>query len=620
AAPAEWEIEVEEEGGETRRARGAAPAAAGELRLPLPAALPPGYHRLRLELRRGGAARRAEQALIVAPQACLLPEERFPGRAAGLWANLYSVRSGRNWGVGDLTDLEELVGLAARCGADFVGLNPLHAIRNGALERSPYNPVSRLFRSVLYLDVEQVPELAEVPELRERAASAEQRRLVEELRARPEIDYAAVRALKESFFAPLHRAFARLHRDAESARGQAYRRFLEEQGQPLDDYAAFLLLDAHFRERGAWWRSWPAEFRDPRSPAVAEFCARRFEEYDLHRYLQFELDRQFGAAAAAGARLGLRVGLYTDLAIGSIADGADAWANQGLFVHGVSLGAPPDGYSRTGQVWALPPLHPARLREQGYRYWIQLLRAAVRHAGALRIDHVIGLVRQFWVPDGCRGTDGALVRFPSEDLFGILALESHRAQALIVGEDLGTIPAELPPLMKEWGVLSSKVLLFERNEQGEFNAPGRYPRRALVTTSTHDHVPLPGFLAGADLPARRRLGLIESDEDLGRAAAGRREERRAIVSLLERQRLLAPGAAPSDADIVAGVHAFLGRTPCDLVGLSLDDLCGEALPVNIPGVAPERYPCWARKMSVPLADIAAGAVESALQAARRPRS
>ncbi len=619
-APAEWEIEVEEEGKETRRAAGAMPAAPGPLRLPLPQALPPGYHRLRLELRQGGETRRAEQVLIVAPRTCLLPEERVAGRAAGLWANLYSLRSRRNWGAGDLGDLEVLCQLAGRSGADFVGLNPLHAIRNGALERSPYNPVSRLFRSSLYLDVERIPEVHEVPELQERLASAAHRLLVEELRARPEIDYAAVRALKESFFAPLHQAFARLHRDAGSARGQDYRRFLAEHGQPLDDYAAFLVLDAHLRERGAWWRTWPAEYRDPRSPAVAEFCARHFEEFDLHRFLQFELDRQLAAAADAGARAGLRIGLYTDLAIGSIADGADAWANPGLFVHGVSLGAPPDGYSKTGQVWALPPVHPARLREQGYRYWIQILRAALRHAGALRIDHVIGLVRQFWVPDGCRGTDGAPVRFPSQDLFGILALEGQRARALIVGEDLGTIPPELPPLMKEWGLLSSRVFLFERNEQGEFHPPGRYPRRALVTTSTHDHVPLPGFLAGTELPARRRLGLIDSDEDLRRAAEWRRQERRAVAGLLERQGLLAPGAAPTDAELVAGVHALLGKTPCDLVALSLDDLCGELLPVNIPGVGPERYPCWARKMSVSLEDVPPPALESALAAAKRPRT
>jgi 4-alpha-glucanotransferase len=626
-AGATWDLELREEGGRVHtaagRVRSAEPGRGVTIRLPGP--LPLGYHVARLTLRApDGTVRSAQQRLIVTPGRCATARERLgPGGAFGLLANLYTVRSARNWGVGDLTDLRTLVAYAGDVGAAFVGINPLHALHNRGAEISPYSPVSRLYRNPLYLDVGAVPELAGAPRLAARLSSASFRAELEALRAAPLIDYERVMDVKRPVLEALHGIFALRHRGRDTARGRAYRAYLEKEGEPLLDFATFLVLQRHLMRgrSGGYWRRWPARYRHPRSAAVLDFRARHREEVDLHCWLQFEIDRQLSRLAADARARRLPIGIYQDLAIGSSDGGSDAWGFPGLFLERASVGAPPDDYSPDGQNWGLPPVDPRRLAAGGYEYWIRLVRAGLAHAGALRIDHVMGLFRQFWIPAGRSGREGAYVRFPSADLLGILALESVRAGALVIGEDLGTVPRGLPRVLERWGILSNRVLYFARDRRGAFWPASRYPANALLSANTHDMVPLAGFWRGDDLEIRRQVGLLGTPAALAAARRDRERDRRALL-----RRLRAEGLAPkagreaSGAEICRAVYAFLCRAPAALVGVSLDDLTGETSPVNQPGVGADLYPSWSRRMTTCLEELPAdGDVERALAGVRERR-
>jgi 4-alpha-glucanotransferase len=426
ARDATWRLEIITESGGRHSAEGTWRGRSIEAALPV--SLPLGYHDIHIALSAGRREWHARQRRIVVPEGCALPRDVLDGdRAFGIVANLYAVRGRRDWGVGDFGDLGRLAEWAAAQGADFVGVNPLHAVRNRGGDVSPYNPVSRLFKNPIYVDVCAVPELDQAPEVRERIASEELQAELSALRESADVRYAQVMAVKGLALDALHRVFrARANADPANPRVRAYTAYVTAHEPALTKYAAFMGGD---------------------SP----------ERADYHRWLQFELDRQLGAAAARARDAGMRIGLYPDLAIGSAGDGADARAYPELFVRGVSVGSPPDPYAATGQNWGFPPINPHALRRSAYAYFVQLLRSGFRHAGALRIDHVMGLFRLFWIPEGDEARNGAYVRYPSSDLLGILALESRRHGALVVGEDLGTVPRDVPPALRKWGVLSSKV-------------------------------------------------------------------------------------------------------------------------------------------------------------------
>jgi 4-alpha-glucanotransferase len=588
---AHWVATFTSEAGQSHRVEGtSSPSGRGEIVLELGLAPPEGYHTLEVSVFAAGTERTATQSLIVAPRACRRVRPLF-----GVFANLYTVRSAGDWGVGDLGTLAELLEWTARQGGDFVGVNPLHALRNRGWEVSPYSPVSRLYRNPIYLDPGAAP-----PELRaERDA----------LRASDAVEYERVMALKRRALEPLHAA---------AVPSDAYRRFVETEGEPLERFAAFEALADHFGHGD--WRRWPDAYRDPRSPEVAAFCAERAGDVDFHRWLQFELDRQLGAAAERGRRAGLRVGLYQDLAIGTSSCGADLWANPHLFLQGVSIGAPPDEYSANGQNWGLPPVDPRALREDRYDFWIRLVRASLRHAGALRIDHVMGLFRQFWIPEGASGTDGAYVRFPADDLLGILVLEARRHGAVVVGEDLGTVPPEVPPALRRRGILSSRVLYFEQ-EDGRFRAAAEYEPASLATANTHDMPPLAGFWSGRDIELRRQAGELADEEAVERTRRDRERVKRAMLERLAAEGVLPSAEAPArGAELRGAVHEFLCRTPAAMVGLNLDDLVGATEPVNLPGVPFERYPSWTRKLPTPVEALAQDPdVRTALRCGPRTR-
>jgi 4-alpha-glucanotransferase len=594
-----------------------------ELPIPWPDYPALGYHTLRLTVESGRRPSVGEQALIVVPSQCVRPRDILGDRRAfGLVANLYTVRSEENWGVGDFTDLRRLIEWTGSFGGAFVGVNPLHALANTGEGISPYSPVSRIFRNPIYIDVEAVPELRDAPNVAARLDHPEFEAELEALRENPRVQYEQVMALKMPVLEELHRLFTR-----SGVRRGVYDDYVRANDPELTRFATFATIAE--RRRNWNWRLWPESFHDCSSDAVQEFQREHAERIDLHRWIQFELDRQLSEVASSARRARLPIGLYQDLAIGTSPTGADSWSMPQLFVQGASIGAPPDPYSATGQTWGLPPIDPRALRRDRYRYFIRLVQSGFRHAGALRIDHVMGLFRLFWIPEGKTGKEGAFVRSPAADLLGILALESVRHNALVVGEDLGTVPKEVPPALEKWGVLSSKVLYFERDKRGGFLPADRYPPLSLATANTHDMATLAGFWRGQDIEDRARVGLIESRDAKATAHADRERDKEALVALLKREGTLhtdgsASGGAeretpePNELELRAAVHEFLCKTPAALVGLALDDLAGERDAVNVPGVGPDKHSSWTRKMSMTLEEMRASAdVRSVLRCGDR---
>jgi 4-alpha-glucanotransferase len=598
-----WQLDLQLEDGQlmggVRRGKGRLPTS-----LPLPV-LPLGYHRAHLHYQVDGAPSQVSQHLIVTPARAYAPPAtaKVPRRATGIWANLYTLRNATSWGFGDMGCLKQLCGWAAKQGAAFVGVNPLHALRNGGLDISPYSPISRIYRNMLYVDVNAVPELGG-PAGQAMLAEPRTQHALAGLRQASTLHYDGVRRLKLRALKIAHEVFCKQAAAApRSRRARAYAAFCARGGTALSTFALFAALDVHFCDRGhrGGWPSWPTPYQKPDLPAVQRFAKTHAQAVDLQRFIQFELDQQLQAAGRAAKRAGMAIGLYQDLAVGAAPSGAEPWVYPELFVTRASIGAPPDYYAPQGQNWGLPPMAPHKLAEDGYAFWRNLLRHAFAHSGALRIDHVLGLFRLFWVPQNKPASLGAYVRYPTEDLLGIVALESHRHQAMVIGEDLGTVPPEVPGVLKRWGILSSRVMYFEKGKDGEFAHAKAYPRAALVTATTHDHIPIAGFIRGEDCRLRRQVGHIPTDAALRQALLGRRDE------LLALWRRIAPRRrTPSTeaAEWIRQIHRFLRRTPSTLVGLSLDDLAAESLPVNIPGVSPDAYPCWARPMGRTLEDLA----------------
>ena len=601
----EWTLELRTEEGIASRWHGR--IAAGRSRrdaLELPVVPPLGYHDLTVTFRAGDIEHTATQRLIVVPSQCTLPEMRLRGRRAfGITANLYTVRSAANWGAGDFGDLSTLATWLGEQGGSFVGVNPLHALRNAGYDVSPYSPISRLFRNPLYLRVEDIPELAHDESARRAMAAPAFQEALAMLRCADMLDYERVMGLRTPLLESLYRTFVRHENAARSHRALEYEAYVHREDPQLTRYATFAAIA---EREGPDARLWPTELHDAEGGGVAELQGELAERIDFHRWIQFELDRQLGCAAATALHAGLALGLYQDLAVGSAASGSDVWSDPALFLQGATVGAPPDMYSDEGQNWGLPAINPHVLRETGYDYWVRLLRAGFRHTGALRIDHALGLFRMFWVPLGESAKEGAYMRSFSAELFGILALESVRHNALVVGEDLGTVPPEVPKVLARWGVLGSKVMVFERDfHSGRFRAPEDYPRLSLATVNTHDLPPLVGWAEERDILLRSEVGDLSDPAQSAAMRQARASDRGALV-----QSLIDAGELPASAhesvtseQLIRAVHSVIRRTPAALVGLSLDDLAHESAPVNLPGVWQDRYSSWSRRMREPLEQL-----------------
>jgi glycogen debranching enzyme GlgX/4-alpha-glucanotransferase len=595
------------------------------VQLPLPAEAPPtGYHELRISVADGGGeAREFVQELIVTPRACPSVTSLLGARrGAGIWAHLYELHGGRGLGLGDLSELRELVAIAARHKLDFVGMNPLHAVDNFGPVVSPYYPLSRVYNNPIYLDLEAVPELAQSQPARGLLASSELRAQLAALRVAPRRDYAAIWRLKQQVLRLLHASFSAREQNANSARGRAYAAFVAEHGQPLLDFATFCALAEHFGPNNPVYdfEQFPAELRDPRQPAVQIMRERLSDQVSFHIYLQFELSRQLEQLQADARQSGLPIGLYADLAVGNAPGGADMWMHRDLFGRGVNLGAPPDAYSAVGQSWGLAPLLPHRLHDDRYRYIRRLFRNAVRSAGMLRADHVMGFLRQFWVPNGRSARDGAYVRFPFEEVCGILALECSRTRTLVIGEDLGVVPDGLRERMHELSILRSQVLCFEHDDVGTFVPPSRYASLALATINTHDMAPLLAYFSGHDLELMLALGVLPDNATVERIRRERADSKARLTELLIAEGLWRAAQADDDDDAwTVAVHALLARTSSQLVAASLDDVCREYAPINVPGVASAEHPSWSKRQRMSLAEIAEDPTVRACLAALRER-
>lgn len=576
------------------------------LTVPCPSAA--GYHRVQVE---GLGKPPAELSLVVAPQRCYRPQAvADDGRVWGLAAQLYALRSARNWGIGDFTDLIRVLAFAADAGAGVVGLSPLHALfPHNPLHASPYSPSSRLFLNPLYLDLEAVPELAECEAAQaligEDAFQAELRAL----RSSEMVDYAAVARTKRAVLEALFRHFQERHLKPDSERGRDFRAFQATAGEALRRHALHEALQEHFsnEHEDYWgWPVWPEAYRAVESPEVAEFASTHADRLEFFQYQQWLAQSQLQWAGRRAAELGLGVGIYQDLAVGSDIGGAEVWMQPELYALGARIGAPPDDFSLGGQDWGLPPWIPAQLQAAAYRPFIELLRSNMAQAGALRIDHVMALQRLFWVPPGATPAEGGYVRYPFEDLLGIVALESQRNRCLVVGEDLGTVPDEVRQGLQRIGVLSYRLLYFEKGERGEFRAPEDYPADALVAVGTHDLPTLAGFWSGADLELRSRLGLFPDQEVHDRQVVARAEDRARLLLALIREGVLPADGQENPATypemtprLAAAVYRYLARSPAHCLTMQLEDVFGQLDQVNLPGSIDE-HPNWRRKLPLDL--------------------
>ena len=569
-----------------------------------------GYHRFELS----GDGRQASMSLIIAPPSCYLPQAvSAAGRVWGPALQLYALRSRRNWGMGDFTDLRWALEHFAEQGAGVVGLNPLHALfPHNPLHASPYSPSSRLFLNVFYLDVEAVPEFAECAAAQKMVYAREFQIELQALRAADLVDYERVTRAKFPVLEVLYEYFREHHLARDSTRARAFRAYQSKGGELLQHHCLYEALQEYFHQRDPdiWgWPAWPEAYRDPTADAVREFAERERARVEFYQYLQWQADQQLGAVGRRSAALGLGVGLYQDLAISVNPAGAEAWALQSLYACAVSVGSPPDDFNMKGQKWGLPPLVPQRLTYAAYAPFIATLRANMRHAGALRIDHVMGLMRLYWVPEDKTAEDGAYVRYPFTDMLGILALESQRNQCMVIGEDLGTVPDEVRAALAPMHVLSYRLFYFERDHYGNLKPPGDYPAAALAAVSTHDLPTLSGYWKGQDLLERFELHLFPSEQAYREQILGRTQDRARLLIALEREGLLPPGLTVDPAsspemtpELVRAIHQYVARTPAKVMMLQLEDVMGQLRQVNLPATSDER-PNWRIKLVRDLEDV-----------------
>lgn len=574
--------------------------------------LPAGYHTLEL-LGINGEEPICTMALIVTPERCFTPPALDDGgRVWGPAVQLYGVRSRRNWGMGDFTDLLALCDACPEMGASIVGLNPLHALfPHNPPHASPYCPSSRLMLNVMYLDLEAIEELEQCPEALAQVRGAEFGDRLAALRDHELVDYGGVAALKRPVLETLYRHFREHQLEPGGARAEAFCAFVAEGGEALRLHSLYEALQEHFfaRDQGLWgWPVWPEAYRDPRSDAVGRFEAEHRQRVEFFQYLQWQADCQLSAAASRCEQLGVAPGLYQDLSVSVDRAGSEIWANQVVFAMEASVGAPPDALGPQGQNWGLPPMVPHRLTEAAYAPFVEILRRCMRHAGALRIDHVMGLMRLFWIPQGKTPAEGAYVHYPLKDLLGIVALESQRNRCLVIGEDLGTVPDEVRQALEPAGVLSYRLLYFEREGEG-FKRPGDYPRQALVAVTTHDLPTLAGFWGGEDLRVRDELELYPSEQVRQEFISGRQADRGHLLEALAEQGLLPEGGSTDPAnwpemsdELTRAICRYLASTPSEVMVLQFEDVLGQPEQANLPGTTFE-HPNWLRKLSVDLEDL-----------------
>lgn len=528
------------------------------------------------------------------PFRCFEPEGMARGeRLWGVSVQLYGVRSARNWGMGDFTDLTKLIWRSAREGADFIGLNPLHALYAAEPARfSPYSPSSREFLNVLYIDPREMLSFDFAPEAGSAIADPLFQQRLAALRDAELVDYPGIWAAKEEIFRLVFDAFEGLcadEPDSPLAVGFAY--FIKERGETLRRFAVYQALSST-PGFGVNWRAWPEEYRDPDGAAIRQFMEANVRQIRYHAFLQWEADTQLAACAAAAAEAGMRIGLYLDVAVGAAPESAESWTEQGNLIPGFHIGAPPDAWNEAGQDWGLAVYDPYAMAHSCYDFFRRILGAVMRHARAIRIDHILGFYRLYLVPEGRKPTDGAYLHLPAVQLCDALARESRARKSLVIGEDLGTVPEGFPSLLADHNILSYRLLIFAK-EGDRYLMPEEYPAGALIAVSTHDLPPLLGFWDGTDIRLRTESGLYPADGMRERALDERQRDRAAMSAVLS-----AAGFQFQEEDaasLAVAAYGFLARTPARLLLIQMEDLAMLREQPNIPGSV-DLYPNWRRKL------------------------
>ncbi len=548
-----------------------------------------GYYEVMLTIRIGSRVLEAQSFVIAAPQRCYLP----PGskREWGIGVQLYGIRSRDNWGIGDFRDLERIMKTAGKTwNASTIGLQPLNSLPPGL--HSPYSPSSRLSWNPLYLNIEQVAEFRLSSKLQRMFRTKKFQTTLQSLRSNRLVDYEAVSQLKMFVLEDLFRVFKRHHLKPRTTRGRVFIRYLEQSPHYLRRFCTFQALSEYFQ--GAVWRQWPSDYHDPTSPAVELFQKCHDDRIHYFYYVQWLCELQLTRLDQMAQKASLPLGLYHDLPVGIHPDGADAWGFQDQLAKDVTSGAPPDSFNLQGQNWGLLAFNPRALRSHGYEFFRQSVHQNMKHGGVLRIDHALGLFRMFWVPFGHGGQDGLYVKTYVDEILAVLALESVRHKVMVVGEDLGTVTPAIQRKLEGAGLLSCRLLFFERERGGAFHLPHQFPSQALVSATTHDLPTLKGYWAGRDIEMKEQARLYPQAEDMARETQDRGEDRRHLWKALRQEGFGLPDLIPSSlsAEMVKMIYQFLARTPSRLLMVQLEDLLGELDTPNLPGAADSAYPSW----------------------------
>lgn len=570
-----------------------------------------GYHEMYAAIEASGKKLTAKNSLIIAPKTGYSPKDAAEYKMWGLAAQLYSLKTKNSWGIGDFGDLNTMVKAAGKKGVSTIGLNPLHPLYPGnPAHRSPYSPTSRTFLNTLYIDVTRVPNFETCSEAKKIVLSEDFQTQIKQANNQEHIDYQHVAHLKYQILDLLHQDF-RKHAQQDTSESKAFAAFKTKMGESLLLLATFDALYEHFRKidfNAFGWTSWPEEYQDHNSQAVKEFQNSHAERIDYFMFTQWLADSQLSEVSKTAKDSGMALGLYLDLAVGCDGGGADVWSNRSLYVSGGSVGAPPDATNLLGQDWGLTPINPLELRRQGFKPFIEALRSNMRHAGAIRIDHVLGYMRQYWVAPGKKADEGIYITFPFEDLLRIIALESSRDNCVVIGEDLGTTPEGFGEIMAAAGLLSYKILFFERWESGLFLRPEHYPEQAMVTVSTHDLPTLASWWTGNDLKWRNNLNLYPNEEMSQQDKENRVLDRERLIAALIDLGVLKPEEAPQKApatmncQLEEAVQSYLAKSPCRIQMIPLEDALGMHEQVNIPGTIDE-HPNWLQRLNIQVDEL-----------------
>ncbi|MEA5644203.1 MAG: 4-alpha-glucanotransferase [Cutibacterium granulosum] len=567
----------------------------GEATFGIPGNLPLGYHELIVTIGThdadgsaadGGIHTTATSTIIVTPNRVGLPRRMGASRVWGYAAQLYSVRSHHSWGLGDLTDLADLCTWSASQGAGYLLTNPLHAAEvTGRMEPSPYLPSSRLFVNPIYIRPELI---AEYHDLDQYDAS-----LIESLRTTTLDDDPQALLDRDRTWQAKSQALELIHRvDMSASRRMAFTAFRVARGRRLEDFATWCLLS---ELHGSDWHDWPAELHDPHGAAVARVRREHADRIDFHMWLQWIADQQLSTAQSSGTDAGMPVGLICDLAVGVNGSGADAWMLNGLFAREMNVGAPPDPFNQAGQDWGQPPMRPDVLEQMAYAPLREMVSNALRHAGGVRIDHIMGLFRLWWVPRGLGPRHGAYVRYNHEAMVGVVALEAYRAGALVIGEDLGTVEPWVRDHLASRGILGTSIMWFETGPDGRPKQPQQWREHAMSSVTSHDLPPTSSYLRGDHVELRDRLGLLTESVDEERENA-RRERETWLASLRQQGVLEADEDDPEQ--VTLAMHTLLTRTPSKVINATLTDAVGDPRTQNLPGTEDE-YPNWRVPLSGP---------------------